>query len=271
MILRIVALLLLSSFLQGAGVPSQPIEIVVLIPSYNNEKWVTKNLESVVCQTYPYWSLYYVNDCSTDKTKELVDAFIKGKKIEERSTVVHNTKRRHALFNIYTAIHNMAPHKVVVLLEGGDTFSHSHVLQRIADTYTDQKTWVTYGDYRVEPASKGESYCTRLSRSIARRCSFRSHRWVYGPLRTFYAKIFQLIKKEDLMWNDEFFTLADEMAYMFPLLEMASCGHIRYIPECLYVYNAGNSLNDHRLNSDFQLFLEQQIRSKPHYKPLHEL
>lgn len=273
MILRtlVFAFLLFCPALQEAKAPSEPIEIVVLIPSYNNEKWVKQNLESVVSQTYPRTSIYYVNDCSSDKTKELVDAFIKEKNLESRSTVVHNKERCHALLNTYTAIHNIAPHKVVVILDGDDTFAHSGVLQRIADAYADQKTWMTYGDYRVEPASKGGSCCTRLSRSIARRCSFRSHRWVYGPVRTFYAKLFHRIKKEDLMWNNAFFTMSGDVAFMFPLLEMASLGHIQYIPECLYIYNVVNPLNDHRLNPDFQLFLEQQIRAKPRYKPLQKL
>jgi hypothetical protein len=34
-----------------------PIEFVVVIPSYNNEKWCIKNLNSVVKQSYPHWSI----------------------------------------------------------------------------------------------------------------------------------------------------------------------------------------------------------------------
>jgi len=53
-------------------------EFVVIIPSYNNENYVVENLESVCWQksTNPY-EILYVNDCSTDRTREVVETYVK--------------------------------------------------------------------------------------------------------------------------------------------------------------------------------------------------
>src|ERR1700730_12157659 len=56
--------------------PEDPIEFVIVIPSYNNEKWCIGNLESVMTQTYPHFTVCYINDCSSDKTGELVDQYV---------------------------------------------------------------------------------------------------------------------------------------------------------------------------------------------------
>ena len=42
--------------------------IVVIIPSYNNVRWVEKNLMSVFEQKYENFRVIYIDDCSTDGT-----------------------------------------------------------------------------------------------------------------------------------------------------------------------------------------------------------
>lgn len=246
------------------------VEFVVVIPSYNNEKWCVKNLKSVFNQTYKHWSIYYVNDFSTDKTGELVDSFIQKSGFKERCTVVHNTERLNAVQNTYNAIHNIPTRKVVVMLDGDDWFAHNKVLERIAKVYADKSVWMTYGDYVQEPL-KGGSCCRPFPEDVAKNLSFRSEKWIYGPVRTFYAKLFHRIKKKDLMVGGKFLKMAGDVAFMFPMLEMASKGHIRYIKDILYIYNVSNPINDHRINAGLQVFLERKIRAKPKYEPLDAL
>jgi GR25 family glycosyltransferase involved in LPS biosynthesis len=45
---------------------------VFIIPSYNNEKWVDKNIISVITQLYPLWRIIYIDDNSSDSTNKLV-------------------------------------------------------------------------------------------------------------------------------------------------------------------------------------------------------
>ena len=50
----------------------------VVIPSYNNEKWVETNIASLLQQTYTNYDVLYINDCSTDSTPLLVNNIIKS-------------------------------------------------------------------------------------------------------------------------------------------------------------------------------------------------
>ena len=46
--------------------------VSIVMPSYNSEKYIKASIESVLNQTYPKWELLIVDDCSTDKTVEII-------------------------------------------------------------------------------------------------------------------------------------------------------------------------------------------------------
>jgi glycosyltransferase involved in cell wall biosynthesis len=55
--------------------------ISIIIPSYNKEKFIAQAIDSVLAQTFKEWELIIVDDCSTDKTKEILKAYITNQKI----------------------------------------------------------------------------------------------------------------------------------------------------------------------------------------------
>ena len=50
------------------------VSIVVL--SYNSEKYIQETLDSIYCQTYPKIELVLADDCSCDKTVDIIKKFI---------------------------------------------------------------------------------------------------------------------------------------------------------------------------------------------------
>lgn len=242
-------------------------EFFVVIPSYNNSKWCEKNLESVFCQTYQNWVIYYVDDCSTDGTGELVDRYIQARGMENKCSVIHNKERRGALANLYNAIHTAAPHTIIVTLDGDDWLSDDGALQALADVYKDKEVWLTYGSFQYEPGGT-RGVCEPLPEKVLQNVSIRRYgKWVTSQLRTFYAELFHKIKKEDLMVNEKFFEIAYDVAIMLPMIEMASPNHTRYIDRIMYIYNYTNPLSDSN-RRDFQLATDVYIRSLKPYAPL---
>lgn len=57
--------------------------ISVIMPLYNNEKYVIEAIQSVINQTYTEWELLIINDASTDNSKNVVQDFLHQKKITE--------------------------------------------------------------------------------------------------------------------------------------------------------------------------------------------
>lgn len=49
--------------------------VSVIIPTYNSEKYITTTLESVIAQTYRDLEVLIMNDCSWDKTAEIVERY----------------------------------------------------------------------------------------------------------------------------------------------------------------------------------------------------
>lgn len=54
----------------------QPL-VSVLTPVYNGESYLSECIESVLAQTYQNWEYCIVNNCSTDRTLEIAEAYAK--------------------------------------------------------------------------------------------------------------------------------------------------------------------------------------------------
>jgi len=58
--------------------------------------------------------------------------------------------------------------------------------------------------------------------------------------------------------------MAWDLAFMFPMLEMAQERHC-FISDILYVYNNDNPINDHKVDTPLQLSTDRYIRQKNRY------
>jgi hypothetical protein len=108
-----------------------------------------------------------------------------------------------------------------------------------------------------------------LPDKVLRKNSFRSYgKFCTTQLRTFYAGLFRKIKKRDLQHKGKYFMAAGDVAFMMPLLEMSSLGHIFFADRVIYRYNVENPINDYKVNGVLQGWCARKITSKKPYKPL---
>lgn len=248
--------------------------IVVLIPSYNNAKWLKRNLDSVYAQKYSNFRVVYIDDCSTDATAELAQEYIREHKKAHCTILQLNKTRLLAMENIYKAIHKFCrDDEIVVKLDGDDWFANKNVLNKIAQEYENYDTWVTYGNYIDEPIPDDRLYCRQLSNDV-----------IYGDLRsvnewgsylpghplTFYAKLFKEIKLKDMLYKGKFPDVAYD-GFMNPPIFELSRGHFKFVNDVLYIHNCTNPLNDFRANGKKQQELAEFCALKKSYKCLNNL
>lgn len=241
-------------------------KFVFVIPSYNNSEWYKDNLDSVFAQTYDQYRVIYVDDASPDHTGDLVKQYIKKKRQENRVTLIQNETRVGALANLYKAIHLCSPNEIIVNLDGDDWLAHNRVLEQLNQVYNNRNVWLTYGQFIYYP-----SYEPGLGEQIPQEViddnEFRTFTRGTTALRTFYAGLFQHIKKEDLLYNGDFFPVAYDLAIMLPMLEMAG-QHTRFMPDVSYVYNIDTPINDFKVRFENQAEIDRFLRKKEKYLPL---
>ncbi|MEX2437789.1 MAG: glycosyltransferase [Candidatus Babeliales bacterium] len=252
---------------------SEQTQFAIVIASYNNKQWYTRNLDSVLSQAYPAdkYRVIYVDDASSDGTADLVEAYCKQHAFQDRITLIRNSQRRLACENYYRAIHSCDPREVVLIVDGDDWLAHTNVLTRLDQEYQNSDVWMTYGNARSTPYRPNYTAHQIAQEVIFKNELRRCYTTQFTHLRTFYAGLFQKIKLEDLIYTDgKFLPTTCDVAFMTPLFEMAGM-HMRHINEVLYIYNLHNPINDEKVHLDLQKQVEEYVRSSRPYQTLASL
>lgn len=254
--------------------PPAEKKIVVLIPSHNNAAWYAYNLSSVFGQKYQNFRVIYIDDASTDHTAQLVREYAQKNNHTNKITIIENKERRFKMENMYNAIHqHCLPEEIVFELDGDDWFINENVLNLVNKVYSYYNVWYTYGSLlRWDKArgflDKNTNYCNEpFPYDVISKNKYREFGWRFKSPRTFYAWIFQKIKKEDLMDNGKFFDVLSDAAEMMPIFEMAG-RRFRIIMSPIYVYNVTGNQHDFAHSKKKQLDALKIINSKPKYELL---
>lgn len=242
--------------------------MVVVIPSYNNEDWYQRNLDSVFNQNYTNYRVVYIDDQSPDGTGDLVDRYLRQRGLKHKCLLIKNEVRYGQLFNRYKAIHACDNDEIVVLLDGDDWFAHDNVLSYLNKIYCQQEVLLTVGNACRSSNGKKISYRdyteNELNQFGVRQLGFRG----VHP-RTFYAGLFKKIKVQDLMHGGKFLMVATDVAFMLPMFEMAR-DRYQYIHDILYVYNTENPINLYKFKFERQIYFDLITRNRQPYKKLSE-
>ncbi len=240
---------------------------VIITCSYNNRNFCEWNLKTIFAQNYDNYELVYIDDCSSDGTFDAVSKIVNNSGKKDKVKLIHNDRRRLALENLYEAFHKCNDNDIIVILDGDDGFAHNGVLSYLNNIYKDKKIWLTYGQY-IEKNSGNKGFNCAMPQHIVNHNAFRKWQSGASHLRTFKAWLAKKIKIKDLMINGQFFPMTYDLAIMFPMLEMASKGHFRFITDILYIYNDSNPISDHNKDKQLQRSLDLYIRGLKPYKPL---
>lgn len=71
---------------------NQNIKVSILVPFYNVEKFVGRCVESLFTQTYQNIEYLFVNDCSPDKSMEVIYEYIAKYNVSERCKIIVHEK-----------------------------------------------------------------------------------------------------------------------------------------------------------------------------------
>ena len=215
-------------------------------------------------QTYGEWEAYVsIDPCGDDTFAKALEA--KGN--DPRIKITLNDQRLYAMTNLVRAIarSNAQPEDVIVNLDGDDWLYTPRALQIIADTYSANDCWMTYGSW----VSNVSYVPGRLPAYAENTTDFRSAEWLGTAVRTWKKWLWDLIDDNDLRNEDGgYFSIVEDLAVMFPMLEMSGTSKAKHIPEILMLYNRANPACVANARRDEMERITEYLRNKPSYRRL---
>lgn len=244
----------------------------IITPSYNNEAWMEYNITSVLNQTYTNWEWIYINDNSTDRTRELIDKIMP---MDNRITVIHNNINKGAMWNYFQiGMDDVNDDDIVIHLDGDDWLFDIFVLERLNTFYNKHRPLMTYGgmwvwnggDELIEANPQNSPYPEIIHASN----NYRRDVWRPSHLRTYRAEILKAIDHADMIdpITGDYYWEASDLSFQFPVLEMAGKDRIGVVdfPTCVYNAHPKQSIRTvDRQHSNRHWEIETEIRNKRKY------
>mgnify|MGYP003402980235 CR=1 FL=1 len=244
--------------------------ISIVISTRNASQYIEKCLESAISQDYIDYEIVFIDAQSTDDTFEKAQTF---ESKFENLKLIQNEKRKYQGENILIGTEISKPNSIIITLDGDDWLPHENVLARINKEYQKFNCWMTYGTYEEFPYRDVSHHYHEYPKEVRENKTFRQYKWLASHLRTFRRELFLKINPEDMKdpTTGDFVSMAPDLSFQFPMLEMCGIEKSRYIPDILYVYNRENPMNETKQNQNEINRIENLLRNKEPYKTLEKL
>lgn len=204
---------------------------IVVVTQYNAEAYIQKCLDSVMSQNYWQFNVVVIDDCSTDRTLDVVAKY-------PVHLLKHEKRMCCGALNMIDALSLIMINKedIIVCVSGDDYLNDASVLTYLNEVYQDDKIWMTYGQFVPLSGNYG-AYCKPIPDIKTYR---KSGLWVTSHLITFKKWLWDELDKEDLKYKGEFSHYSFDRSHMYPMLEMSGSQHVKFIERILYIYNDMN-------------------------------
>ena len=234
--------------------------LVILTTAYNCQDYVEKCLATIMTQTYKNFRCFITDDISKDGTADKIKNFIKG---DDRFILIKNKNKMYQPGNYDQVIrgdYNVGNNDICIEVDGDDWLPDSKVFERIVNHYSDESVWLANGSFKYHDGRIGFAKPHTTFEDI------RKKQFTLTHIRTWKAFLWKKIKPEDLKdENCEYWNVAGDLSFMFPMVEMCGSEHYKFMDEINYVYNEENPLNDHKVNMSSVNKIVNIIRQKKPY------
>lgn len=102
---------------------NEEVIVSIVMATFNGEKYISAQIESILSQSFQNFELIIVDDCSTDNTKCLLESF---GKIDSRVTIFHNEKNIGVLKSFERGIKETTGH-FIALSDQDDIWLKNHL------------------------------------------------------------------------------------------------------------------------------------------------
>ena len=238
------------------------MRFIIVTTAYNCEKWISKCIHSIKNQTFHNYLCFVFNDLSTDNTEAVAVNAISD---DPRFIIISNNKKFFQAGNYDQILRSNKVHDddITIEVDGDDWLPDNFVFERISKEYENSDTWLTYGQFQYSDGRRG------FARPMTPGVNHRQSQLYLSHLRSWKVFLWRRINKEDLFDEDGWYAKrGGDAFFMFPMVEMATYKHIKFLKQINYIYNEENPINDHKVSAEEQYKSAKFARRKNHYPPL---
>ena len=228
------------------------------------EAFIGECLASLRRQTFADWEAFVTVDRRGDATFERA---LEAREGDERIVVTRNRRRLYPMRNLCLAVERSraAPDDVIVILDGDDWLIDDRALEIIDATYRETGCWLTYGSWISDRQDRPQL----LPPYPDDTADFRSAEWLGTAVRTWKKWLFDLIDPADFRDGEgRWLRITEDLACMFPMLEMATTSRARHIAAPLMFYNRASHHDPGRRLAEESIRNEAALRGRRRYAAL---
>lgn len=228
-------------------------KVSVLIPAYNYAHYLSEAIDSVITQSFKNFELIVIDNCSTDNTEEIVNAYMKD---DNRVKFVRNDENI-GMYRNYNQALLLARGEYIKFLNADDKFE-STILEKFVNTLDTDPTISIVTSYRQYFGSKNDILISpfqgKVESTEAILSSLEKGNWIGEPTTVMF-------RKSNLNLG-----LFDTNLKMFADFDMwirhLQAGHICIHPEVLSYFRIHDEQGTCHLNQTSIMHLHNEAQSK---------
>lgn len=195
--------------------------ITVIIPVYNVSDYISRTINSVLCQTYKDWELILVDDGSTDDSGDICESY---SATDERIKVIH--QKNGGVSSARNMGIELSSGKYIAFIDGDDYISEYYLetlYNMLVNNYADMSVQIYYNMY---PTGREKSVKENINK-IMSAWDFIEFEILEGRDTSPCVKLYksEIIKKQNIRF-DENITNLEDMLFLFNYLK--ACKRVCY-------------------------------------------
>ncbi|MEE5993457.1 MAG: glycosyltransferase family 2 protein [Oscillospiraceae bacterium] len=224
-------------------------KVLIMMATYNGEKYIRQQIESIIAQDYPEWHLIVQDDGSKDHTKEIVQEYCK--KDSRIEWTVNDCGHHGVCYNFHALINkckSLKGYDYFVFCDQDDIWYPNKLRTLMARFQNDEIPIMCYGDMYVidgDGNRTADSFYGTFKRSMKNKYGIVFTNIIYGCNTMMNRKLFELVPPLDL--EKEYVSYMMHDAFYARIATF--CGKILYVKTPCMEYRRHGSNVSHNEES----------------------
>jgi glycosyltransferase involved in cell wall biosynthesis len=206
----------------------QPL-VTVVTPVYNGEKYLVECIESVLAQTYQKLEYIIVNNCSTDRSPEIIKAYAEK---DSRIHLYNNNELISAAENHQTGFRQMSPKSKYCKVVHADDWLFPECIEKMVNLAEDNSSVGIIGSYRLDGIwvnLDGLPYPSHVSsgRDICR-AFLLGGPYVFGSPTSLLIRS-DIVRNRDPLYDESRFPFFSDTAVCYEILQEWDFGFVHQV------------------------------------------